>query len=86
LGVVLPAFLPTVSRLVANLECGDAVAIASSMSIGAQLTDVSSLGALCIVGAALHEDARALYNSLLAWGRFMSIGGGALRYMLFSVF
>ena len=64
--VVLPALLPTVSGLVAKLGGGDSVAIAASMSIGAQLTDVSplsALGALCIAGAAPREDPRALFNS-----------------------
>jgi di/tricarboxylate transporter len=87
-GVVLPAFLPTVNPLVTELGGGDPVAIAASMSIGAQLSDVSplsALGALCIAGAAAHEDRRALFNKLLAWGMSMSLAGAALCYALFSV-
>ncbi|MCI0356188.1 MAG: hypothetical protein L0099_14285 [Acidobacteria bacterium] len=84
-GVVLPAFLPTVSGLV-ETGAGYPVAIVASMSIGARLTDVSPLGALCSAGAAPHEDPRALFNRLLAWGMSMSIAGGALCHMLFNVF
>jgi di/tricarboxylate transporter len=86
-GVVLPAFLPIVEPLVARLGGGDPVAIAASMSIGAQLSDVSplsALGALCIAGAAGYEDPRALFNKLLAWGLAMSLVGAALCYALFG--
>jgi hypothetical protein len=78
-----------VEPLVARLGGGDPVAIAASMTIGAQLSDVSpfsALGALCIAGAAAHEDPRALFNNLLAWGLSMSLVGAALCYVLFSVF
>jgi di/tricarboxylate transporter len=88
-GVVLPAFLPTVAPLVEKLGGGDPVGIAASMTIGAQLSDVSplsALGALCIAGAAAYEDPRALFNNLLAWGLSMSLVGAALCYVLFSVF
>ena len=53
-GVVLPAFLPLVPGLAAQLPGASAAGIAMSMNIGGHLVDVSPLstiGALCIAGA-----------------------------------
>ena len=50
-GVVLPAFLPTVPKLVASVGGGDPLAIALSINVGSSLVDVSplsTLGALCV--------------------------------------
>jgi Na+/H+ antiporter NhaD/arsenite permease-like protein len=83
-GVVLPAFLPMVPGLAHQLGA-DPVAIASSMNVGGHLVDVSPLstiGALCLAGAPV-EDARALFNKLLAWGLSMSIVGAILCYLMF---
>jgi di/tricarboxylate transporter len=83
-GVVLPAFLPMVPGLAQQLGA-DPVAIASSMNVGGHLVDVSPLstiGALCLAGAPI-EDARALFNKLLAWGLSMSIVGAMLCYLVF---
>lgn len=83
-GVVLPAFLPMVPGLAAELHASP-VAIASSMNVGGHLVDVSPLstiGALCIAGAAA-EESRALFNKLLAWGLSMSLVGALLCYLLF---
>ena len=83
-GVVLPAFLPMVPGLAAQLPGASALAIASSMNIGGHLVDVSPLstiGALCLTGAA--EGDRTLFNQLLAWGLSMSIVGALLCYLVF---
>ena len=78
-GVVLPAFLPTVSGLVERLGGGDPLEIALSINIGAALVDVSPLstiGALCIAavppGAA---DTKALFRKMLLWGFSMALYG-----------
>jgi di/tricarboxylate transporter len=84
-GVVLPAFLPMVPGLAAQLPGASAVGIASSMNIGGHLVDVSPLstiGALCMAGAAVDES-RALFNKLLAWGLSMAIVGALLCYFAF---
>ena len=75
-GVVLPAFLPTVPDLAQQLGGVEPLAIASAMNIGAHMVDVSALstlGALCIAAAPKHEDSRALFNKLMAWGLSMAI-------------
>jgi Na+/H+ antiporter NhaC len=84
-GVVLPAFLPMVPGLAAELPGASALAIAMSMNIGGHLVDVSPLstiGALCMAGAA-GEDSRSLFNKLLAWGLSMCVVSAALCYVIF---
>ena len=84
-GVVLPAFLPTVPGLVANLGLSNALGLASTMNVAGHLVDVSPLstiGALCMAGAA-PEESRALFNRLLAWGLSMTAVGALLSYILF---
>jgi di/tricarboxylate transporter len=80
-GVVLPAFLPTVSTLVGRLGGGDPLAVALSINVGSSLVDVSPLstiGALCV--AAVHDptESRALFRSLMIWGLSMTIIGAIL--------
>jgi di/tricarboxylate transporter len=85
-GVVLPAFLPTVPGLAARLGGLDPLPIAWSMNIGASLVDLSSLstvGALFLAAAPAGTDARALFNTLLAWGLSMSVVGAGLCWLLF---
>jgi di/tricarboxylate transporter len=85
-GVVLPAFLPTVPGLAAQLGGADPVAIALSMNIGATLVDVSPLstiGALCIASAPADVDTRKLFNELMAWGMSMTVVGAVLSYLFF---
>ena len=86
--VVLPAFLPTVSGLVAKLGGGDPVAIAASMSIGAQSPTFrrSRRLARCASRGPPARGSSGAVQQLLAWGMSMSIASGALCYMLFSVF
>ena len=84
-GVVLPAFLPLVPGLAAQLPGASAVGIAMSMNIGGHLVDVSPLstiGALCIASAGAG-DTRKLFNQLLAWGLSMAVVGAVLCYVLF---
>jgi di/tricarboxylate transporter len=85
-GVVLPAFLPTIPGIVERLGGGNPLAIASSMNVGGHLVDVSPLstiGALCLAGAAAGTDTRALFNKLLAWGLSMAPIGGLICWMIF---
>ena len=87
-GVVLPAFLPTVPDLAQQLGGVEPLAIASSMNVGAHLVDVSALstlGALCMAAAPKHEDTRALFNKLMAWGLSMTLVGAAISWFLFTV-
>jgi Na+/H+ antiporter NhaD/arsenite permease-like protein len=84
-GVVLPAFLPMVPGLAAELPGSSAVAIAMSMNVGGHLVDVSPLstiGALCMAGA-VGGDLRRLFLQLLAWGLSMAVVGAALCYLVF---
>jgi Na+/H+ antiporter NhaD/arsenite permease-like protein len=84
-GVVLPAFLPMVPGLAAQLPGASPIGIATSMNVGGHLVDVSPLstiGALCVAGAATDES-RALFNKLLAWGLSMCVVGALLSYLLF---
>jgi Na+/H+ antiporter NhaD/arsenite permease-like protein len=83
-GVVLPAFLPTVPGLAAQLGGADPIAIALSMNIGSHLVDVSPLstiGALCVASAPAGADTRKLFNALLAWGLSMTIVGAVFAYV-----
>ncbi len=85
-GVVLPAFLPMVPDLVAQLGGGDPRAIASSILIGGHLVDVSPLstiGALCIASAPIAADRRLLFNQVLAWGLAMSVAAALGCYLVF---
>ena len=84
-GVVLPAFLPMVPGLAAQLPGATALGIAMAMNIGGHLVDVSPLstiGALCLAGAP-PDEARPLFNKLLAWGLSMAGAGAILAYLLF---
>jgi Na+/H+ antiporter NhaD/arsenite permease-like protein len=86
-GVVLPAFLPTVPGLVQQLGGGDPLAIASSMNVGGHLVDVSPLstiGALCLACAPATEDARSLFNKLMAWGLSMCVVGALVCWVFFG--
>lgn len=87
-GVVLPAFLPTIPGLIEKIGGGDAMAIASSVNVGAHLVDVSplsTLGALCIANAAVSEDRTKLFHKLLAWGMSMSVVGAIVCYVFFGL-
>lgn len=84
-GVVLPAFLPMVPGLAAELGATNPLGIAAAMNVGGHLVDVSPLstiGALCIAGATADES-RALFNKLLAWGLSMSLVGALISFVAF---
>ncbi len=85
-GVVLPAFLPTVPGLVERLGSVDAISIASAISVGSHLVDLSPLsttGALCIAGVPAGVDSQGLFNKLLAWGLSMTVVGALLCWLMF---
>ncbi len=85
-GVVLPAFLPTASKLAAQLGGGDPLAIALSINVGSSIVDVSplsTLGALCIATVSNPDEARILFRQLLFWGLSMTVVG-ALFSQLFA--
>lgn len=87
-GVVLPAFIPTIPGLIAKIGGGDAMAIASSVNVGAHLVDVSplsTLGALCIANAAASVDRRSLFNKLMIWGLSMSVVGALVCWVFFGL-
>ena len=86
-GVVLPAFLPTVPGLVEQLGV-EPLALASAMNVGGHLVDVSplsTLGALCMAAAHPSVDSRDLFNKLMIWGLSMTVVGGVVCYLLFTV-
>ncbi len=86
-GVVMPMFLPMVPGL-KEITGGNAIAMISSINIGAHLVDtspLSTLGALCIASAGDHEDKGKLFRKLLIWGLAMSIVAGIVCYVFFGV-
>jgi di/tricarboxylate transporter len=84
-GVVLPAFLPTVTDLVSKVGGGDPLAVALSINVGSSLVDVSplsTLGALCVAAVADPDTARRLFRQLLIWGLSMAVVGAMLAQVL----
>lgn len=74
-GVVMPAFLPLVPGLVAEIG-SEPMAIASAMIIGGHLVDsspLSTIGALCIASAGATEDRNRLFRQMLSWGLSMAV-------------
>lgn len=88
-GVVLPAFLPTVTGLVERLGGGNPLEVALSINVGAALVDVSPLstiGALCIAAVPPGTvDTKDLFRKMLLWGFSMALYG-ALFCQLFIHF
>ncbi|HLJ10114.1 MAG TPA: SLC13 family permease [Planctomycetaceae bacterium] len=86
-GVVLPAFLPMVPKLVVQLGGGDSRNIALSVIVGGHLVDsspLSTIGALCIASAPVTADRRLLFNKVMIWGLSMTLVGAGLCYLLFG--
>jgi di/tricarboxylate transporter len=86
-GVVLPAFLPTASKL-AQQTGGDALAIALSINVGSSIVDVSplsTLGALCLATVKEETQSKILFRQLLLWGLSMTVAG-ALFSWLFAAY
>ncbi|MGI9951786.1 SLC13 family permease [Moorellaceae bacterium AZ2] len=94
-GVVMPMFLPLVPGLLQNLglmgipeTVHHAVALISSINVGAHLVDtspLSTLGALCIACAGEHENKARLFRNLLIWGLSMSLVGGVMCLLFFGI-
>lgn len=83
-GVVLPAFLPTVPGLVAQLGGGNPLGIALSINVGASMVDVSPLstiGALCVATVIDPTASRQLFRQLMVWGLSMTIVGAILSQL-----
>lgn len=87
-GVVVPMFLPMVPGLIKEIGGGNAVAMISSINVGAHLVDsspLSTLGALCIACAGDHEDKAKLFRNLLIWGLSMSVVGAIACWIFFGM-
>jgi Na+/H+ antiporter NhaD/arsenite permease-like protein len=85
-GVVLPAILPAIPKLIAQLGGGDPLAIASSVVIAGHVVDsspLSTIGALCIASAPAIENRQTLFNQMLAWGLAMAVVGAAICFLFF---
>jgi di/tricarboxylate transporter len=85
-GVVLPAMLPAVPKLIEQLGGGDPFAVACSAAVTGHLVDsspLSTIGALCIASAPATENRERLFNQMLAWGLSMAVVGAAASYLLF---
>lgn len=88
-GVVLPTFLPTVPRLVAEVGGGDPLTIALSINVGASLVDVSplsTLGALSIAAVVDPRQTQDLFRQLMIWGLSMTLVGAVLCQLLMGTF
>jgi Na+/H+ antiporter NhaD/arsenite permease-like protein len=80
-GVVMPAFLPTISNLVERLGGGNPLAIALSINVGSSIVDVSPLstiGALAVAAVTDADQSRVLFRQLMAWGLSMIVVGAIL--------
>jgi di/tricarboxylate transporter len=87
-GVVMPAFIPLVPGLIAQLGGGNPVALVSSINVGSHLVDVSpfsTLGALCIASAPPAEDRDRLFRRLLYYGMSMSLVSALVCWLFFGV-
>jgi Na+/H+ antiporter NhaD/arsenite permease-like protein len=85
-GVVLPALLPMVPKLISQLGGGDPFAIACSVVVTGHLVDsspLSTVGALCIASAPVVENRQTLFNQMLAWGLSMAVVGAIACYLFF---
>lgn len=87
-GVVLPAMLPTIPKLLQHIGGDNPMAVVSSMVVGGHLVDVSplsTLGALCLAAAPPGTDTRRLFNQLLAWGISMTVVAALVCWLFFGV-
>ncbi len=87
-GVVMPAFIPLIPGLIAQLGGGSPVALVSSINVGSHLVDVSplsTLGALCIANAPPGEDRDRLFRRLLYYGLSMSLVSALVCWFFFGV-
>src|SRR5262245_39340513 len=87
-GVVLPAFLPMVPRLVVQLDGGDPLNISLSVIVSGHLVDsspLSTIGALCIASAPVTANRRLLFNQVMIWGLSMAVVGAGLCFLMFGL-
>jgi len=87
-GVVLPAFLPAVPRLIEKLGGGDPLAVSWSMIVAGHLVDgspLSTIGAICVASAPVTEDRRSLFNKALYWGLSMAVAGAFICQIFFGL-
>ena len=85
-GVVMPAFLPIVPKLVEQIGGGNPLALALSINVGSALVDVSPLstiGALCLAPISDAAESKRLFRQLMLWGFAMAFVG-ALFCQLFA--
>jgi len=88
-GVVLPAFLPLVPKLIEQLGGGDGFRMAIAIAVGSHMVDVSplsTLGAICISSVPTIGLVRnRLFRQLMIWGLSMSVVGAFLSYILLDL-
>ena len=87
-GVVMPTFIAMAPSLITQLGGGDPVAIISAINVGSQVVDVSplsTLGAMFIANAAIHEDRNRLFQRLLIYGLAMAVVGALVCYLFFVI-
>ncbi len=88
-GVVLPAFLPLVPKLIEQLGGGDSFRMAIAIAVGSHMVDVSplsTLGAICISCVpAIGVVRNRLFRQLMIWGLSMSVVGAFLSYVLLDL-
>lgn len=88
-GVVLPAFLPLVPKLIEQLGGGDGFRMAIAIAVGSHMVDVSplsTLGAICISSVpAIGAVRNRLFRQLMIWGLSMSVVGAFLSFVLLDL-
>lgn len=87
-GVVMPAFMPLIPKLIERLGGGDIVDMATAVSVGSHMVDVSplsTLGALTIAAMPKEEGQKALFRSLLIWGLSMSVVGAVMAFVFLDL-
>ena len=88
IGVVYPAFLPSVPGLVAKLGGGSVLQVMLSINVGAALVDVSPLstiGALGLAAVPASQDVRAVFRKMLLWGYAMAVAGALFALFVIPV-
>ncbi|HMN12509.1 MAG TPA: SLC13 family permease [Bellilinea sp.] len=90
-GVILPAFLPMVPLLIANIGAPESMLIplVYTVIVAGHLTDMSPLsttGAIFVAGAPVSVDRKPLYNGLLVYGLAMSVIGAVMVWLFYTVF
>lgn len=86
-GVVIPAFMPMVPRIVEAAGAGDPLMLAYTINVGSHVVDVSplsALGAVCLASVPEREDRQSLFRRLMFWGLSMTVVGGALCQVFFG--